>query len=156
MEAELCSLRPCGSCSPVQGQCLVRVPRGSSGWTVHRALPLVQNSVPREGLTSPATWLLLPFCSCDSGLITNCTSWPCEEGEKGVSPDFAPASSLCNPCLPKSAHVVTLDPMERVLGRLWPCPTPPAPLLHQAPGRYTIQLGTAAPTGFSPTPLPRP
>ena len=28
--------------------------------------------------------------SCVSGFITNCMSWPCEEGESGASPDFTP------------------------------------------------------------------
>ena len=34
---------------------------------MHRALPPVQSSVPREGLTSPATWLLLPVRDAPSG-----------------------------------------------------------------------------------------
>ncbi|KAM5303201.1 LOW QUALITY PROTEIN: SCO-spondin-like [Glossophaga mutica] len=43
-------------------------------------------------LHPPGSTALRPCdnCSCVSGLITNCTSWPCTEGERGARPDSAP------------------------------------------------------------------
>ena len=69
----------------------------------------------------------------------------------------APPSSLPLPAArPRSAHVVTLDPLERVLGLLWPSPAPQTPLLHRAPRQDAVQRGPAAPAGLGAPSLPRP
>lgn len=69
-----------------------------------------------------------------------------------------PRSALSLPvlCTPRSAHVVSLDPVERVLRLLRPRPAPSAPLLCRAPQRGAVQRGAAAPRSLARCSLPRP
>ncbi|GAB1290783.1 SCO-spondin [Apodemus speciosus] len=59
----------------------------------------------RGRLYSPGSAVTLPCenCSCVSGLITNCSSWPCEEGQPAWS-SWTPWSVCSASCSPARRH----------------------------------------------------
>uniref|UniRef100_UPI004038E811 SCO-spondin-like n=1 Tax=Callospermophilus lateralis TaxID=76772 RepID=UPI004038E811 len=84
-------------------------------------------------LHPPGSAVLRPCenCSCISGLITNCTSWPCEEGQHAWSP-WTPWSVCSASCGPARRHrhrfcdrPSSVAPSTLALG---PSPATPTPL----------------------------
>ncbi|XP_055461492.1 SCO-spondin [Psammomys obesus] len=61
--------------------------------------------VHRGRLHPPGSALVYPCenCSCISGLVTNCSSWPCEEGQPAWSP-WTPWSVCSASCSPAQRH----------------------------------------------------
>ncbi|XP_017177065.1 SCO-spondin isoform X4 [Mus musculus] len=91
----------------------------------------------RGRLYSPGSAVHLPCenCSCISGLITNCSSWPCEEGQPAWS-SWTPWSVCSASCNPARRH------------RHRFCARPP----HRAPFSLVLLTTVAAPTTLCPGP----